>query len=103
MKLLNEIPTMANWINKTHPVKFPRHRPKVLARKDKKRLNDLASELYYIHLKEKSIIPHYIAFVNNDWKKSQLFLKINNNKGLYEIQHRTDDLPPNYGNDGKKI
>ena len=85
MKLLNEIPTMANWINKTHPVKFPRHRPKVLARKDKKRLNDLASELYYIHLKEKSIIPHYIAFVNNDWKKSQLFLQTFLNQLLRDL------------------
>ena len=93
MKLLNEIPTILNWIDTNHAIKPPRH-SNCLARKDKRRCNYLRQELYYIHLKEKSIIPHYCAFVNNDWKESELYLRFNSNKSEIEIRALLSPFDP---------
>tara|TARA_R110000744_G_scaffold55795_1_gene117902 strand:+ start:598 stop:912 length:315 start_codon:yes stop_codon:yes gene_type:complete len=85
MKLLNEIPTMINWINKTHPTKSPKSQ-NFLSKKERKLMSNLTKKLYYVYLKEKSIIPHYIAFVNNNWKETDLYLHIGYKPEYYEIR-----------------
>ena len=100
MKLLNKIPTMINWINKTHPTKSPKHHNS-LSKKERKLMSKLSKELYYVHLKEKSIIPHYIAFVNNNWKETDLYLHI----GIHQMEYyeiRTISTIDTYHKNSKK-
>tara|TARA_R110002167_G_C12578506_1_gene643232 strand:- start:844 stop:1113 length:270 start_codon:yes stop_codon:yes gene_type:complete len=85
MKLFNEIPTIENWILKNIPLKAPRQ-GNSYSNKNWKRCLDLSESLYYNYLSQKSIIPHFVVFINNDWKESQLYLRYNSNIKKYEIR-----------------
>ena len=85
MKLLNEIPTIENWILKNIPLKAPKI-PNKYSTKTWKRCVDLSNQLYYDYVYRKSIIPHFVAFINNDWKESQLYLRDNSNNNHIEIR-----------------